>query len=56
MKTIDEEIKKKEAEIEHYEGVLIRNRHSRWYNQGCRHMEELKADLTALLAERDKQK
>ena len=55
MKTLDEEIKKKEAEIAHYETVLIAQRHSRWYNQGRRHMDDLKAELTALVAEREKQ-
>lgn len=55
MKTIDEQIKEKEAEIEHYEGVLERQRHSRWYDQGRRHMADLKSELVVLVTERDKQ-
>ena len=54
MKTLDEEIKKKKAEIEHYDGVLTRQRHSRWYDQGRRYMADLQAELAALVAEREK--
>lgn len=54
MKTLDERIKEKEAEIEHHAGVLIRQRHSRWYDQSCRYMASLKVELAELIAERDR--
>ncbi len=42
-------IEQKRAEIEHYQGVLDRYQSGRWYDQGRRHMAELKAELEALL-------
>lgn len=41
----------KRAEIANYEGVLQRNRHSRWYDQGRRHMVELENELKSLLTQ-----
>ncbi len=48
-------IAEKEAEIVHYIGVLERYQASsasgRWYDQGRRHLEDLKAELAALQVE-----
>lgn len=48
MKTdIVEKITAKQAEIANYERILQGYR-GRWYDQGRRHLEELKAELSAL--------
>ena len=39
----------KKAEIQNYERILTNNRHSRWYDQGRRHMAELEQELENLL-------
>lgn len=53
MNTLEEEIEKKEAEIENYKAILARNVHSRWYDQGRRHLEGLEAELVSLIHRRE---
>lgn len=47
MKTMTE-VEAKKKEVEHYEGVLQRYGAGRWYDQGRRHLEDLKNELKAL--------
>ena len=48
---IEEKIKQKQAEIEHYVGVLERYSSGRWYDMGRRHMDELKEEYKMLQEE-----
>lgn len=41
-------IEQKEKEIGHYIGVLDRYQSGRWYDQGRRHLEELREELKEL--------
>lgn len=57
-KDIATRVADKEAEIEHYKGVLHRyltgpSRTTRWYNDGKVHLEELEAELAELKKELD---
>lgn len=47
MKTKNEKIVEKKAEIENYKRILNEYR-GRWWDQGKRHLEELEAELIAL--------
>ena len=53
IKDLGEKIAVKEAEIEHYKGVLDRYGSGRWLDMGRRHLAELEAELTQLQAYRE---
>lgn len=54
-KDIATRVADKQAEIEHYKGVLERyhqkNGNGRWYMSGKTHLEELEAELAELLSQ-----
>lgn len=43
-----ERLEVKREEIQNYERILSENRHNRWYDQGRRHLAQLKSELEAL--------
>ena len=45
---LQQEIEKKQQEIENYKGVLERYGRGRWYNLGCRNLEEKVQELKRL--------
>lgn len=47
---LQEKIEAKEVEVANYQRILSEYR-GRWYDQGARHLAELKAELVALKAQ-----
>lgn len=52
MTDINEQITAKEADIRNYERILSEY-YGRWYDQGRRHLAELRQELKALELQRD---
>ena len=50
---MNEEIKKKEAEIENQERVNLKYSKTRWYNGGLTNLEKLKCELDVLKKEEE---
>ena len=48
---LQQEIEKKQQDIENYKGVLERYGHGRWYNLGRRNLEEKEEELKKLQAQ-----